>query len=133
MSKQRVLVVDDDQDSAELLALVLEGRGHRARVAYDFEQGLHVAREFKPDVAVIDVMLRLESGYLLARAMKDEPALAHCRLIALTGFPQDRHREASALAGFSSHFIKPCDPKQLLAAVEGEEATSYSHDTDPGE
>ncbi len=114
----RVLIVDDDSASAELLALLIERRGHQVRIAYDVDEGLSVAHEFKPNVALLDIMIRLESGYFLAREIRAVPELAHCRLVAVTGFTQERLREASDAAGFHRHLTKPIDPAQLFHAIE---------------
>ncbi len=114
----RVLIVDDDVDSTDLLKLLVEQRGHEARIAHDVDDALRVAREFQPDVALLDIMIRCESGYFLARELRGLVGLGHCRLVAMTGFAQEQHRQASQAAGFERYLTKPIDPQLLFDAVE---------------
>ena len=113
-----MLIVDDDVESTEVLALVLERRGHRAQVAHDVDEALQIAKEFKPEVALLDIMIRCESGYFLARELRSLPELACCRVVAMTGFDREEHRQASKEAGFHSHLSKPIDVALLFEAIE---------------
>jgi CheY-like chemotaxis protein len=122
MRPARVLIVDDSVESTELLALLLERRGHQVQIAHDVEEALRVAQEFKPGVALLDIMIRCESGYFLAEELRSLPGLAGCRVIAMTGFDRDQHRQASKAAGFYSHLTKPIDIAALFAAVEAPQA-----------
>ncbi len=109
----RVLVVDDNEDAAELLAYALETLGHQTRTAYDGPSALEVAAEFVPDIAVLDIGLPVMDGYELARRLR-EAAPAPLRLIALTGYGSPSDRERTAEAGFDAHMVKPID----LASLE---------------
>jgi CheY-like chemotaxis protein len=117
-SSARVLVVDDNVEATELLSLLIERRGHRVRVAHDVDEALRIAQDFKPDVALLDIMIRCESGYFLARELRALPELGHCRLVAMTGFSQPQHRRASEAAGLHRHLTKPIDAAELFDAIE---------------
>jgi signal transduction histidine kinase/ActR/RegA family two-component response regulator len=114
--RQSILVVDDNLDAAELLARVFEREGHLVVTAYDGVEALAKARELRPDVAVLDIGLPVMDGYELARRLRQEisPTL---RLIAVTGYGQERDRRRSKELGFSHHFVKPVDIGALLVAV----------------
>jgi PAS domain S-box-containing protein len=114
---KRVLIVDDNADAAELLAEVLQSRGHATRVAYDAPTALTVASEFAPEVALLDIGLPEIDGYELARRIRGEPWSGGLRLIALTGYGQSSDRKRSSEAGFDDHLVKPVDIDVILDAV----------------
>jgi DNA-binding response OmpR family regulator len=114
----RVLIVDDSEEATQLLALLLQRRGHQVRVAHDVDAALRVAKEFEPEVALLDIMIRHESGFFLARELREIPGLKSCRLIAMSGFELERHHELSEALGFSSQLTKPIDPSTLFEAIE---------------
>lgn len=116
---RRVLVVEDDEDSALLLAETLGDHGFVVEVAHDGESALAKAAAFKPQVAVLDVGLPDMDGYQLAtrmRALADLPP--ELRLVALTGYGGDEERKRSREAGFDEHLVKPVMP-DVLAKVIG--------------
>lgn len=114
----RVLVVDDNRDAAEMLAEVLQAVGHEVMVAGDAAEALSLVRgTFKPEVAVLDIGLPVMDGYGLASRLRAELGAAAPRLIAVSGYGQQRDRERSASAGFAAHFVKPVDLQQLLARI----------------
>lgn len=115
----RVLVVDDSEEATQLLASLLGRRGHDVRVAHDVETALQVAQEFTPEVALLDIMIRCESGFFLARELLELPGLDSCRLIAMSGFELEQHRELSEAIGFWSQIRKPIEPVALFEAIEG--------------
>ena len=119
----RVLIVDDSVEATDLLSLLIESRGHRVSVAHDVDEAMRIAPEFAPDVALLDIMIRCESGYFLARELQRVANLSRCRFVAMTGFDQDHHRRSSAAAGFHRHLLKPIDPDQLFDAIESPRAT----------
>ncbi len=112
----RVLVVDDNQDAAELLATAVEAMGHEARIAHDGASALEVAATFEPHVAILDIGLPVMDGYELARRLRARGSLP--RLIALTGYGQERDKQESASAGFELHIVKPVDLQQLGSSIE---------------
>ena len=91
----RVLIVDDDVDSTDLLRGMLERRGHQVTVAHDVEEALRAVAAFTPDVALLDIMIRCESGYFLAQELMAIASLSRCRFVAMTGFDQEQHRRSS--------------------------------------
>ena len=117
----RVLVVDDDVDSADITALLLENAGHATCVAYSAQQALHLALGFEPDVAVLDLSLGVVGGYELAEAFRVHESLRGCRFVAVTGHVQEAARRQSEAAGFHRHLTKPVDMDALLEAVAGED------------
>lgn len=122
LTPRRVLVVDDDEESAELLERVIGRRGHDVRVAHDVEQALRTARAFEPEVVLLDIMIRCESGYFLARELRELPNLESVRIVAMTGFTREQLRRTSAAAGFYEHLTKPVEYGALFDALEASEA-----------
>lgn len=116
-SRLRVLVIEDNVDTADTLREVLEMVGHTVDVAHDGETGLRVARSAQPDVVVCDLGLPgTMKGYDVARTMRADPELDHTRLIALTGYGQPEDRRRSRDAGFDVHLTKPVDLADLERA-----------------
>jgi len=113
----RVLVVDDNDDAAQAIAVLLELEGHTVRTAATARQALAMFDEFIPDVAFLDIGLPDLNGYELARAIRTDPRAASTRLIALTGYGREPDRELAAQAGFDRHLVKPAEIEDLLAAL----------------
>jgi len=109
----RVLVVDDNQDAAELLADSLRALGHTARVALDGPAAVDAAIEFRPDVALLDLGLPVMDGFEVADRLKAQPGLARIQLVAITGYGQEIDQRRTRERGFDGHFIKPVDVEQL--------------------
>ena len=110
---KRVLVVDDNADSAESLSLLLELLGYEVRTAHDGEQALEEADRFRPDLVLMDIGMPRMDGYEAARRLRQAAWAADVRLVALTGWGQDEDRRRSEEAGFDDHLIKPVDPTAL--------------------
>jgi CheY-like chemotaxis protein len=117
MSDRRVLVVEDDEDSALLLAETLGDHGYAVEVAHDGESALIKAAAFQPQVAVLDVGLPDMDGYELAVRIRKLELPAGLRLIALTGYGGDEERRRSREAGFDMHLVQPILPDALAKAV----------------
>jgi PAS domain S-box-containing protein len=116
----RILVVDDNRDSAATLSMLLRILGNDVRIAHDGVEAIGEATEFRPDVVLLDIGLPKMNGYEVARRVRSEPWGRRMVLIALTGWGQDRDRQLSREAGFDHHFVKPVDPAaltKLLASV----------------
>ncbi|HET8734580.1 MAG TPA: ATP-binding protein, partial [Anaeromyxobacteraceae bacterium] len=113
-----VLVVDDNEDAAELLAEALRERGHEAHVAFDGPSALALASRVHPRVGLLDLGLPVMDGYELARRLRDQETGRELALVAVTGYGQDMDRRASALAGFAEHLVKPVDLDRVCAAVD---------------
>lgn len=109
----RVLVVDDNADAADGLALLLDLQGHRTRIAYDGEGALEAAKEFQPDVAILDIGMPVIDGYELARRLRAAPETAETILVAMTGWGQEEDVRKATAAGFHHHLIKPSEPEVL--------------------
>jgi PAS domain S-box-containing protein len=126
---RRILVVDDNQDAADMLAETLTVAGHEVTIAYDGLQALSVARQSKPEIALLDIGLPVMDGFELAARLRDEhgPAL---RIMAVTGYGTESDVQRSREAGFERHFVKPIDILAVLAAVSsdaGEAADQTIH------
>jgi PAS domain S-box-containing protein len=116
---RRILIVDDNSDSAESLALFLEITGNAVRVAHDGLEAVEVAAEFEPAVILMDIGLPKMNGYDAARAIRAAPWGERITMIAMTGWGQDEDRRRSTSAGFDHHFVKPVDPVDLQALLDG--------------
>ncbi|HEY2740058.1 MAG TPA: ATP-binding protein, partial [Thermoanaerobaculia bacterium] len=116
---RRVLVVDDNRDSAESIAMLAEIWGHQARIVHDGPAALTEALAWRPDVVLLDIGLPGIDGYEVARQMRQEPLLKSVLLAAMTGYGQEQDRQLSREAGFEHHLVKPVDLdvlRRLLAA-----------------
>ena len=117
----RVLVVDDNQDAAQMLATVLEVQGHAVAVEYDGHGALQRARCELPEVMLLDIGLPDTDGYALARQLRAIPELRGAVLVALTGYGQQEDRRQAEEAGFDHHLVKPADlalVSEILASVQ---------------
>ncbi|HEY0705747.1 MAG TPA: response regulator, partial [Polyangia bacterium] len=105
----RVLIVDDNQDAAELLAEALTDWGHVVRIAFDGAAALRALEQEKPDLALLDIGLPVMDGYELARRSRSDSSLRSIRLLAVTGYGQAKDRAEAEKAGFDAHLVKPVD------------------------
>lgn len=110
----RVLVIDDNHDTADTWRLLLEGKGHQVAVVYTGQTGVEMARHFRPDVVLSDVGLPDIDGYAVAQALRKDPATAETLLIAITGYGQAEDQRRARAAGFDCHLIKPVDFGEFL-------------------
>jgi PAS domain S-box-containing protein len=115
----RLLIVDDNEDAANVLAMLLEATGHTVSVENDSKKALERARIEVPDVCLLDIGLPDMDGYELARRLKAQPETTNCRLIAITGYGQESDRQNTAEAGFDHHLVKPIDAYQLTELLRG--------------
>jgi len=116
----RVLIVDDNADAADMLAMLLQQTGHEVAVEHDPLRALERSRAQPPDVFLLDIGLPEIDGNELARRLKAQPETSGAVLMAVTGYGHKHDRDASMAAGFSHHFVKPVDPSalsSLLAAI----------------
>ena len=117
---RRILVVDDNRDSAQSLAMLLELTGNETYVAHDGDAGVKAATTFRPDVVLLDIGLPKLNGYQAARKIREQPSGKRVVLVALTGWGQEEDQEKSREAGFDAHLVKPVDfavLSKLLAEV----------------
>lgn len=118
-ARLRVLVVDDNEDAAELVSLALATQGYETAVAHDGATALETAGWFAPHVAVLDLGLPVMDGCELARRLRELPEHALLRLVAVTGFGHDADRQRAREAGFDAHLLKPIQLDDLRDAIEG--------------
>jgi CheY-like chemotaxis protein len=120
----RILVVDDNRDSAETLTMLLELMGNEMSVAYDGEQALAMANEIKPDVVLLDIGLPKMNGYEVARQIRQQPWGSKLILVAITGWGQTEDKDLSRESGFDHHLVKPVDHDQLLKLIQKRKSVS---------
>lgn len=113
----QILVVEDNEDGAELLAALLRARGHHAEIAVCGRDALESVRTWVPDVVICDIGLPDIDGYEVARALRADPRLAHIKLVALSGYGHDEDRRRSAEAGFDVHLTKPAEVDAILGVI----------------
>ncbi len=114
----RIAVVDDNEDSADSLAMLLEMQGHEVRVANDGLAAVELLAGFQPQAVLLDIGLPGIDGFEVARRVRGQPWGRPMLLIALTGWGQQQDKEASAQAGFDHHLVKPVDPDTLAPMLE---------------
>ncbi len=120
-SHLRILVVDDNRDSATSLAMLLTLMGNETQTAHDGLEALEVAAAFKPDVALLDIGMPKLNGYDMARRIREQAWAGDVVLVACTGWGTEDDKRRSQEAGFDFHMVKPVDPvalKKLLAGLQ---------------
>ena len=116
----RVLVVDDDEDTAEGMAMLLRASGHHVQMAHDGPAALATALDYRPDVVLMDIGLPMLNGFEVAERMRRHDALRDAVLVAITGYGQDKDRQRTREAGFDFHLVKPAEfgeVQQILATL----------------
>jgi CheY-like chemotaxis protein len=108
-SKRSVLIVDDDADAREMLALVLEFAGHTVRTANDGEEAVVVAEAFGPDIIFLDIQMPKADGYVACQKLRESPVLQKARIYAVSGVSGAAHERRCGEAGFDGHVSKPAD------------------------
>ena len=114
--RQRILVVEDNADNREMMRVLLESGGHEVHEAADGVSGVELAVQLEPDVVLIDIGLPGIDGYQVARQIRAK-LRDRSRLIALSGYGQQKDRERAFDAGFDDHLLKPVDPARLLVVL----------------
>ncbi len=110
---QRVLIIDDNRDSADSLRMLLQIWGFDAICANDGAEGLSAAQTFSPEIVLLDIGLPGTSGYEVAQQLRRLPQTEGSVLVAITGYGQDEDRRRASAAGFDHHLVKPVDPTVL--------------------
>jgi CheY-like chemotaxis protein len=116
-ARHRILVADDNEDSAATLSMILELMGNDVRTARDGQDAVRIAGEFAPDVVLLDIGMPRMNGYDACRAIRRLPRCEGATLVALTGWGQAQDREAARRAGFDRHLVKPLEPRMLEELV----------------
>ena len=114
---RRVLIVDDNADSAELLLLVLGNAGYESKIASTPAAAIALAPEQRPHVALIDIGLPDMDGYELLRILRTLPELDRCRFVAVSGYGSETAPQGSPDARFECHLTKPVDFEKLLSTL----------------
>ena len=119
-SRQNVLLIEDNDDGREMMAMMLEAQQYTVATAIDGYDGLRQAAAALPDIALVDIGLPGIDGYEVARRMRADPVTSGVRLIALTGYGQESDRARAIDAGFDAHLVKPVDMGRLMEVLETE-------------
>ncbi len=127
---RRILLVDDNVDYVATMATLLSAMGHDVRTAHEGSTAQHIARNFMPEFAFLDIGMPGLNGYDLARLLRQFPETHQCVLVAVTGWGQDKDRDLSRSAGFNHHLVKPVELAQILSIIE--KGTALVNDTDDG-
>jgi DNA-binding response OmpR family regulator len=115
----RVLIADDDRDTANMLALILRDEGHEVHVALRGDEALDLCRLFRPDVVIADVNMPGTSGYAVARELHERHGNLAPLLIAISGvWTSTSDRLLARAVGFDHSLLKPCDPKEVIRLLE---------------
>ena len=117
MLAKRILVIEDNPDTADSLAMILTLLGHEVQVAYNGPDGVRKAVAWRPDVVLSDIGLPGLTGYQVAERLRQSPETARARLVAITGYGDDDDRRRAYESGFDFHFTKPADTSALLNVI----------------
>jgi CheY-like chemotaxis protein len=112
----RILVVDDSVDSAETLGELLKIWGHEVRLAHDGPDAITAARDYRPEVVLLDIGLPGMDGFAVATQLRKE-GIGGRMLVALTGYGEQQDRDRAQQAGFDHHLVKPIDPDTLQKLI----------------
>ena len=115
---RKVLVVDDNVDSAKMLALMLSLDGHDVRTAFGGAEALAAVQTFTPDTVFLDIGLPGLDGYEVAKRLRRTPGLGAVTLVAMTGFSAEEDRQRAREAGFDHHLVKPADPADVTKLLK---------------
>ena len=124
--KERILIIEDNRDAAEMLRQLLELSGYTVYLAFNGPDGISAAREFRPEVILCDIGLPGMDGYEVAAALRGDPD-THARLIAVSGYARDGDRRRAREVGFDEHLTKPVAFEELeamLASLDDGEGAS---------
>ena len=112
-----ILIVDDNRDGADSLSELLNLMGHNTRTAYDGQQGVELAAEYRPEVILFDIGMPKLNGYEACRLIRQQLWGKEIVLIAVTGWGQSKDRKRTHEAGFDHHLVKPVDPNALVTIL----------------
>lgn len=115
-----VLIVDDNKDAADTLAMLVRMAGHRVYVAYGGETALQMAKQQKPEVIFLDIGLPKMDGYQVAERLRQQPETTDVFLVAITGYEQVSDREHFTEVGFNLHLLKPADLGSILRLLDSD-------------
>ncbi len=113
----RILVVDDNKDAAESLAMLLKADGHDVQAVYDGLAALDAARRYRPNLILLDIGLPGMNGFEVAKKVRNELELGNVVLVAMTGYGQESDKQSTQEAGFDHHLVKPADFNEVKHLV----------------
>jgi PAS domain S-box-containing protein len=116
--RHRVLVIEDNRDSAESLQMLLEATGYEVRLAFTGPDGVREAAAWLPDAIVCDIGLPGMDGFAVARHLRSDPRTAAVRLVAVSGYGREEDVANARAAGFNDHLVKPADPEKLMEKLQ---------------
>jgi len=116
---RRILVVDDNPDAAQALALLIGCEGHEVQTAYDGRSALELAETFKPELMLLDIGLPKLNGYEVARCVRERPWATRLTLVAISGWGEPEDKQRASGAGFAAYLVKPVDPAEVHAVING--------------
>jgi CheY-like chemotaxis protein/two-component sensor histidine kinase len=117
--RRRILVADDNPDSATTLSIMLEVLGNEVRIAHDGEEAVKLAREFRPDAILLDIGMPRMNGYDACEKIRRQDGGADAFIVALTGWGQEEDKNRSRAAGFDRHLVKPVEPAMIETLIRG--------------
>jgi DNA-binding response OmpR family regulator len=116
-SQRRILLVEDNEDAASMLRVLLELEGHNVMHEHSGQAGLERARSERPDVCLLDIGLPDTDGIEVARRLRKIPETAGTVIVGVSGYGQDADRDAAMDSGFDQYFVKPVDVRALLSFI----------------
>jgi two-component system CheB/CheR fusion protein len=124
-ARRRVLIVDDNREAAETVALLVRSQGHEVKVAFDGPSACASASSEVPDLVLLDIGLPGMDGYQVARRLRSDASTAGATIVAVSGYGQDEDCNRSSAAGFDAHLVKPVGFEKIAALLSrlGPEAT----------
>ncbi len=122
MSRRRILLVDDNRDSVELMRTLLDRLGHQTHTAFDGPGAVKACREFRPEIVLLDIGLPGLTGYEVASQMRALPGCEQIPIIAISGYAREADRARALHAGFSDHIAKPIEIEKLEELVQARSA-----------
>jgi CheY-like chemotaxis protein len=117
MTARKVLIIEDNRDTAESMRFLLKYKGYAVRVAYTGPDGLRLAHEWQPDTILCDIGLPGLNGYEIAEQLRQDPETAFMCLIAITGYGTRQDHERACAAGFDYFYTKPADLDVLFGVL----------------
>jgi CheY-like chemotaxis protein len=113
-----ILVIDDNRDAADVLGMLLRMLGHTVHIAHGGAMALDQIEELHPDLVFLDIGMPHIDGYEVARRVRQNPKLPETRVIAVTGYVDQRRRDLAAEAGFDDYLVKPANVNDLQAVID---------------
>jgi len=115
---RQVLVVDDNRDAAQTLAMLIRYAGHQVKVAFNGAQALQIAQEQKPRVILLDLAMPGMDGFQVAKALRERPETKEAIIVAVSGYGNQDDQQRCLTEGFNQHLLKPVKREQVLEIIK---------------